>query len=162
MTILMIKRPRYLFLFFLTWLFSLKLLAQCDLVAAKKYTPPLNRQLFHDEVNIEQKNILKADGKDDGKLTVSPNEEINFLLTKAVTDKIDCMQYRIEIDSSLTAQKKILYVRKIASFLGNWLKGWKSGQADPINLPTIIQEYDDCIQLEKKGISIADYFEKVS
>src|ERR1043166_7140167 len=83
MTILMIKRPRYLFLFFFTWLFSLKLSAQCDLIAAKKYTPPLNRQLFHDEVNIEQKNILKADGKDDGKLTVSPNEEINFLDRKS-------------------------------------------------------------------------------
>ena len=128
----------------------------------KKYTPPLNRQLFHDEVNIEQKNILKFDGKDDNKLSVSPNEEINFLLTKAVTDKIDCMQYQIEVDSSLTSQKKIYYVRKIASFLGNWLKGWKSGQADPINLPAIIQEYDDCIQLDKKGMNIAGYFENLS
>lgn len=161
-TILMIASSRYLFLFVFVWLFSTRLSAQCDPAIVKKFVPPLNRQLFHDEVNTEQKNILKYDGKDDNKLTVSADEEINFLLTKAVTDKIDCMQYQIEKDSLLSSQRKIFYIRKIATFLHNLLIGWRTGQADPINLSAIIQAFDDCMQLDKKGLSITNYFENLS
>ena len=126
----MISIQKFLLLFIFSGLYFTKSAAQCDPVLVRKYTPPLNRQLFHDEVNIEQKSILKFDGKDDDKLTVSLNEEINFLLTKAVTDKVDCLQYQIEKDSTLTSQRKIFYIRKIATLLNNLQKGWKSGQAE--------------------------------
>jgi hypothetical protein len=153
---------KYLFPFFFFCFIAHSLQAQCDPDLVKKFVPPLNRQLFHDEVNRAQKNILKYDGKEDDKLSISKNEDVNILVTQAVTAKIDCLQYRIEMDSTLTAQRKIFYIRKLAILLENLLAGWKAGQANPVHTPTVIQAYDDCMQLDKKNISIAAYFENLS
>ncbi|HYM95282.1 MAG TPA: hypothetical protein VET23_14175, partial [Chitinophagaceae bacterium] len=136
--------------------------AQIDTSALKKFVPDFRRQLFHDEVKAEQKNIFKYDGKDDSKLTISPNDEINYLATYALKWRVNWILYKIEKDSAISVQKKIFYIRRTATLLGSFLKGWQSGQADPVNLPAIIQAYDDCLQLDKKGLSIENYFEGLS
>jgi hypothetical protein len=59
-------------------------------------------------------------------------------------------------------QKKIFYIRSTATLLSNFLKGWKAGQANPVNLPAVIQAYDDCMQLDKRGLSIEEYFGNLS
>ena len=43
--------------------------------------PPIQRQRFHDKINEEQKLLDKADGKADGIIKVSGNEEINLAVT---------------------------------------------------------------------------------
>ena len=79
----MTARTRYLYLFvFLALIFS-SAQGQMDTNVLKKYVPPLGRQSFHDQIDIEQKNILKLYGKGEKQLVVSANEDVNYLVTKA-------------------------------------------------------------------------------
>lgn len=158
----MIAASRYLTLLVSSVLIYSSASAQLDTTVLKKFVPVFRHQFFHDEVKREQKNMLKYDGTDDNKLTVSSNEEINYLVTYAVRWKVTSILYNIEKDSTLPDQKKIYYIRHTATLLSNLLRGWRSGLADPINLPTVLQAYEDCIHLDEKGLSIEPYFENLS
>src|ERR1700755_200993 len=88
------------------------LLAQAeDPDPVKDLKPPKNRELFHDFVDKQQKDILKSDGKADEEFKPSSDDEVNFLLTKAATTSVDWVQYRIEKDTTLSSQVKIKYLR---------------------------------------------------
>jgi hypothetical protein len=153
----MIATVKYFFLLTILAHTSCLAFAQADTDALKKFIPPLNRQLFHGYVDAEQKNALKSDGKADNKLVISSNEEINFLVTKALTTKVDWLQYKIEKDSLLNHAKKIRYLRGLQSLLKNLQRGWREKQYSPVYLPATIDAYDNCMQLDKKGLSIEDY-----
>ncbi|MCC7400828.1 MAG: hypothetical protein IT214_05015 [Chitinophagaceae bacterium] len=157
----MIAIARYLFPFICFALFSRISSAQIDTAVLKSFVPVFRHQLFHDEVKKEQKNILKYDGKDDDRLTVSSNGEINYLINYAIKWKVASILYKIEMDSSLADQKKVLYIRRTATLLSNLQKSWKTKQADPMNLPAVLNAYEDCINLDEKGINAKDYFESL-
>ncbi|HWC52964.1 MAG TPA: hypothetical protein VG676_05215 [Chitinophagaceae bacterium] len=155
----MIATPRYLFPLISFVLFFFAGSAQLDTTVLKNFVPVFRHQLFHDEVKKEQKNILKYDGKDDNQFAVSSNNEINYLLTYAAKWKVASILYNIEKDSSLADQKKILYIRRTATLLYNLQKSWKARLADPLNLPAVLDAYEDCIKLDEKGINVESYFE---
>src|SRR5712675_2342923 len=113
----MISITRYLVL--VTFLLAFQpLLAQAeDPDPVKDLKPPKNRELFHDFVDKQQKEILRSDGKADNEFRPSTDEEVNFLLTKAVTNKVDWVQYHIEKDSLLNSQAKIKYLRGLENLL---------------------------------------------
>jgi len=157
----MIATTRYLFLLTSFALSSSCLFAQIDTNALKKFVPPLNRQLFNGYVDEEQKNILKFDGKADKKLVLSTDDEINFHLTKAITVNIDWLQYKIEKDSLLNHNKKLYYLRGLKTLLQNLQRGWKTKLLNPFNLPAVIEAYDRCMQLDKKGLTIENYIVKL-
>ncbi|HKB45098.1 MAG TPA: hypothetical protein VKC90_11935 [Chitinophagaceae bacterium] len=131
--------------------------AQIDTSLLNNFKPPLNRQLFHGYVDAEQRNALKYDGKADNKLVVSSNEEVNFLVTKALTTNVDWLQYKIEKDSLLNHTKKLRYLRGLQNLLKNLQKGWREKQISPVYLPATIDAYDNCMQLDKKGLTIENY-----
>lgn len=157
----MIAATRYLFLFALSALVFSTAGAQIDTNILKKFEFPLNRQLYNGYVDEEQKNILKYDGKSDNKLTLSADEEVNFQLTQAATVKIDWLQYKLETDSGLSHSKKVKYVQGLKILLQNLLRGWKSGRLNPLNLSATIDAYTNCVQLDKKELSIEPLIQKV-
>jgi hypothetical protein len=130
---------------------------QIDTNVLKKYVPPLGRQAFHDQVNAEQNNILKLYSKGDKKLVVSANEDVNFLVTKAATVRIDWLQYSLEKDSSIKDQKKVRYLRGLTGLLKNLQKDWKTLSFSPVNLPAIVTAYEKAVELDKKNLSILSY-----
>jgi hypothetical protein len=131
--------------------------AQIDTSLLNNFRPPLNRQLFHGYVDAEQKNLLRYDGRADNKLVVSSNEEVNFLVTQAATTKINWLQYKIEKDSLINHNKKIHYLRGLQSLLKALQKGWREKQFSPVYLPATVDAFDNCMQLDKKGLSIDSY-----
>ena len=153
----MIASSRYLFLLLSFILVSSFASAQIDTSLLNNFKPPLNRQLFHGYVDAEQRNALKYDGKADNKLVVSSNEEVNFLVTKALTTNVDWLQYKIEKDSLLNHTKKLRYLRGLQNLLKNLQKGWREKKISPVYLPATIDAYDNCMQLDKKGFTIEDY-----
>ena len=157
----MIALTRYFFLLINFVLIPVCLFAQLDTNALKKFVPPLNRQLFHGYVDEEQKNLLKSDGKADNRLQLSADEGINFLLTKAATTTIDWLQYKIEKDSLLNHNKKLYYLRGLRSLLQNLQKGWKTKLLNPFNLTIVLEAYDSCLQLDRKGLTIENYIVKL-
>ena len=153
-TILVISIPKYLVL--LTCLLAFQpLLAQTmDVDPVTDLKPPKNRELFHDYVDKQQKNILKSDGKADNGFNPSPDGEINFLLTRAVTSKVDWVQYRIEKDSLLNPQAKIKYLRGLENILKYFNNNWRRGTVRATQLPVIIDEYEKCMQADMTNAAI--------
>src|SRR5215831_1195449 len=113
----MIATPKYLVL--LTGLLAFQpMLAQAeDPDPVRDLKPPKNRELFHDFVDKQQKEILKSDGKADNEFRPSSDDEINFALTRAVTTRVDWVQYRIEKDTTLSSQTKIKYLKGLENVL---------------------------------------------
>ena len=79
--------------------------------------PPKNRELFHDYIDAQQRNVLKSDGKNDNQFTPSKDDEINFLLTQSLVKNIDELQCKIERDSTIKDQVKVRYLRGVESLL---------------------------------------------
>ena len=157
----MIATTRYLYLFIFSALIFSTAQSQIDTNVLKKFVPPIGRQTFHDEINKEQKNILKSDGKDDKLFIVSSNEEINFLVTRAATVNINWLQYTLEKDSSIKDQKKVRYLRGITNMLRLLQREWIKKQLNPVNLPAIIAAYQYCVELDKMQLSIYEYITKL-
>ena len=51
--------------------------------------PPIGRVLWHDRIDREQKNVLKADGKADGLFFAGSNEDVNYFVTQTIVQRID-------------------------------------------------------------------------
>ena len=144
----MISTTRYFVLLICLLAFQ-PLLAQAeDPDPVKDLKPPKNRELFHDYVDKQQKEILKSDGKADNEFKPSADDEVNFLLTNAVTNKVDWVQYRIEKDSALNSQAKIKYLRGLEGILKYFNGNWRRGNVSVTQLPVIIDEYEKCMRAD--------------
>jgi hypothetical protein len=153
---------RYFLFLASSWLMSGFASAQVDTNMIKSLVIPLNRQLAHDNVDKEQRNLLKYDGKEDRLLNISANEEVNFLATQAATLKVDLLQYNIEKDSLLNHNKRLYYLRGLQTMLKNLQTGWRTKKLNPANLPLVIDAYNHCIKLDEKGTSITSYIKTLS
>lgn len=129
-----------------------------DTLKLKAFQPPHERVLFHEQVVAEQKNMLKYDGKADLKLEISDNPDINYMVTRTARWEIRDILYKIEKDSTLNHNNKVRYLRGMREFLQDILRGWKSRDYSPINLPNQVAAYWQCLQLNKSGVSIENYF----
>jgi hypothetical protein len=118
--------------------------------------PPKNRELFHDYVDREQKNILRSGGKTDSKFAVSPNEEINFLVSQALITRVDALQCKIEKDTIMGSQVKIGYLRGLEKMLRFINGNIKSGEMNVASLPKTIEAYENAMDINKAGESIED------
>ncbi len=122
--------------------------------------PPINRARWHDLIDKEQKNALKADKKADNFLNVSADEEINFLVTQALTKRIDALQCVIERDTIMSPQGKIRYLDGIEELLKNFTAAFRSGKINASNLPRMIEMYEAVMQKDKTSVSIENIISK--
>jgi hypothetical protein len=122
----------------------------------KSFKPPKNREIFHDYIDGEQKQLLKSDGKNDGLYTPSSNDEINFLLTQALTNRVDRFQFKIEKDSTLGPQEKVKYLRGMENLLKFFSSNRRIKRVSAVVLPDIIAGYESCMQQDrlKKPIDV--------
>lgn len=116
--------------------------------------PPKNRELFHDYIDTQQKNILKSDGTGDDQFTPSADAEINFLMTRTARQVIDDLQCSIETDSTSGDQVKKKYLKGLENLLKFYLASTKTGKISNLRLPDIVSGYQRMYQLDKKGNSI--------
>jgi hypothetical protein len=123
--------------------------------------PPKNRELFHDYINAEQKKILKSDGKDDSQYTPTADDEINYILTRALTDKVDGLQCKIENDTTLTGQNKVRYLRGIENVLKFFNGNTASKKVNPVFLPDILAAYENCMENDKQGKTIVNIIDRL-
>ncbi len=124
--------------------------------------PPKNRELFHDFIDAQQKNILKSDGKNDNQYTPSADEEINFLITQSLVKRVDELQCKIETDSSLKDQAKVKYLKGIENLLRFYISNKTKRKVSPFILPDIISAYEKCFLNDKLGLSIEGIINSLS
>lgn len=130
--------------------------------AAESCKPLFSRQLFHDNVNKQQVNLLKSDGKADDQFTPVANEDINYLLTQTATSRVDALQCRIETDSLMKDQVKKKYLRGLESLLSFYISNTRTRKVSPLVLPDIISAYEKCMQLDLKNLPIDEVIQGMS
>jgi hypothetical protein len=120
----------------------------------------IKRQLFHDYIDREQKNILKWDGKADNFFKASEDDEINFLVTQAMTKRIDQLQHDIEMDTALDHGRKVANLRGIESMLKTFYSKLKTGRFNASYWPVVLDTYEKARKLDSKGESIEQLIAK--
>ncbi len=128
-------------------------LAQADTSQLTRVSIPLNRQLFHDNIDNEQKSAASF-------LNDSNNKNVIGLIKQTLTLRVDQLQEIIEKDSLQNHNQKLYYLRGLRMLLRNLRTSWKLKQLDPVNLPAVIDGFEECMQLDKKAISIESYIDK--
>ncbi len=126
------------------------------------FKPPLKRQLFHEYVDREQKAALRADGKADAFLYASGNEEINFLVTQALTQRVDALQCHIERDSTIADMKKVTYIRGLEKLLKNFTASFKASRFNVSNLPAALDTYEAAMVKDNSGETVEQLIDKRS
>ena len=123
---------------------------------------PLARQYFHDKIDASQKNILKADYKDDSLFTPSKNDELNNQLTWYATDYIDSLQTIIERDSLTNSNGKIKFLKGLNDCLIKFISGYQMKTIKAPVLPELLTAFVEAVQPEINNLSIAQVIEKYS
>src|SRR5690349_15962585 len=101
----------------LPFLMSLHSYAQTD----NNCKPPIGRALWHDRIDREQKNALKADGRGGSLFFAGNNEDVNYFVTQTLVQRIDALQCKIETDSAIGDQKKKAYLLGVERMLKNFI-----------------------------------------
>jgi hypothetical protein len=114
----------------------------------------IKRQLFHEYIDREQKNALKADGKADNFFKAGNDEDVNFLVTQALTKKVDALQLKIEKDTALVHNTKVTYLRGVEMMLKNFTGKLRSRKINPSLWPQILDAYEQAMILDIKKESI--------
>lgn len=144
---------KYIFLFFATLAISYQGAAQAD-TNGKILKPEFRRLINHEAIDKEQKSILSSDGKADNEFTISSNQEVNMLLTQALVNEVDDLQYQIETDSALDHRLKVNYLSGLSNVLKYVRLNWKSKTVNALHLEIIIDAYAKAMQLDMEGKSI--------
>lgn len=125
----------------------------------KSFKPIKTRELFHDYVDREQKAALRADGRADNFFKASNDEDINYHITKALTEKVDQLQYGIEKDSALLHGRKVAYLRGIEKMLKQFVASIRPRNFPASYWPSVLETYAAAIEKDKAGESIEEIIE---
>lgn len=157
----MIAIYRYLvlipFLFFFGEVGAQGLFSADTLVIPADYNPEFKRLRNHELIDAEQKGILQSDGKADQSFTPSQKDEVNLLVTRAVTKGVDLLQYKIETDSLFDHRLKVIYLSGLENLLKYFRQNWKiksDKRINPLHFPLILDAYEQCIDKNKKNETI--------
>ncbi len=115
---------------------------------------PINRQGFHDNIDKEQLNADKLDGKQDGYVKVGDDENMNLQVTSALTKLVDDMQLEIELDTSLDHRLKVKYLSGLHQTLRDYNVKRAYKRIDAEEAPAMLQAYHQMMQADIKGKSI--------
>lgn len=116
--------------------------------------PPIGRVLWHDRIDREQKNVLRADGKADDVFQVINNDDVGYFVTQALVQRVDALQCQIELDSSLTDQPKKAYLAGIEQLLRHFTLSYRNRQINPSKFPTLLAAFEEAMAANKKKESI--------
>jgi len=135
-------------------LLSIAALAQGGTSYKAPFKPDIKRALFHDNIDKAQLAALRADGVADKRFTLSNDEEIDFIVTGALLQSVDSLQYRIEQDSLIDHRHKVAYLTGLDKMLKAFATGVRTRSFSASNWPLALETYLAAINLDKVGQTI--------
>src|SRR5579875_592056 len=121
---------------------------------------PFNHLLWHDRIDREQRNLLRPDAKGNFVFRAGENEDVNYYVTQAITQKIDALQCSIEKDSLTRDQRKIGYLSGLEKLLSNFRIMNRAGQFTASHFPKALEVFKQAMALDEKEESIEDLIDK--
>ncbi len=123
---------------------------------------PLNRQVFHDKIKDAQKRADRADGRLDGLIKVSPNNEVNLQVTDAIMRKVNVIRNDIESNKQLaTNNDKIRYLRYVEYLLKGFTNDWRAHKISPALAPLLVDNFSEILMANLRGETMAPLIQKV-
>ncbi len=122
-----------------------------------EYKVPINRQLFHDAIDNEQKNLLASDGRADKQFSIEYHEDIAPIVTDAIINKVDWMQYWLETDTQIEPRVRIGYLIGMADVLRYMRTGWRKKEVYVSHFAQIIALYKKLIEVNNEKGSLMPY-----
>jgi hypothetical protein len=112
-------------------------------------------QIWHDNVDKEQKHLLiLGGGRYDSLIRLSKDENVNLQITDALIRQVDEIQEQIEFDSTLNTNNKKKYLRGLEFLLQGFDRAYEHRSILPSAAPSLITAFEEAMQLDKKGQSI--------
>jgi hypothetical protein len=117
---------------------------------------PFARIYFHDRIAAEQKLCDKADGKMDGLVKVSGNDEINLQVTDAIMRKVNELEDFVETDTQIvTNNEKVRYLSYIEQLVSGFRIAWRLHNINPALAPELIDNFTKILKANVDSINMA-------
>jgi len=108
---------------------------------------PIERQMKHDKINQEQKLLDKADGRLDGIIKATQQDDVNLVITDAVFRQIDEMQDSIETNKKINGQQqKVLYLDYLEQLVKALRLGIKQKTISAVYSPMLVAAFAKAMQ----------------
>ncbi|MFN5333883.1 MAG: hypothetical protein ACK5BV_01690 [Bacteroidota bacterium] len=121
---------------------------------------PMNRMLWHEQLDKEQKRIDKIDGKSDGVIKLLQNEDINVQIEDAIFRRVDELQLEVERRKT-DHNSKIGYLRGLKELLLEYQKQVKMKRSMAVYAPVLIESFDSCMQLMSRQESVVPVIQSI-
>ncbi len=123
---------------------------------------PIQRQRNHERINEEQVKCDKADGKLDGMVKVSGNDEVNLQVTDALIRKINALQDFIETTNKVaTNNEKIRQLNYVQEVVVNFRTEWVTKKLNPVLAPMLIDNFEKILKANIDSQSMAPFIDAV-
>lgn len=123
---------------------------------------PIQRQIFHDNIDKEQVTADKFDSKTDNYIKVGDDEAMNLQVTNALIKQVDDIQLEIERDTALDQRLKVKYLSGLQQVLKDYNSKRAFRRIDAAEAPAIVQAYRNMMLADIKGKSIYPIARKLS
>ncbi len=125
---------------------------------ARHPEPPLQRRIFHDKIDQAQRELDKADGKQDMLINVSISDEVNLQVTDILTRRINDLQDFVELSDKIVGNnEKVRNLTYIIKVLDYSRVAWKTRRLSPLNFPTLIDHFEKILKANLDSETIAPY-----
>ena len=121
---------------------------------AVKFPIDRGRQIFHDKVTGEQQRLQGLDGKKDNIITLSKDETVNGEIEYALVHRVDELREKIELDSVMTGQSKVKYIRALEMLVRGYNNNVLKKDFSPVIAPDLVAAFERAMALDKKNESI--------
>jgi len=121
------------------------------------YTVPITRQLVHENVDKQQRNLLVSDQRSDTAFVIDNKPEAGVIATEAITRGVDLLQYEIETNSKIEARIKVGYLIGLADILEYMRLGWRKKDVNPTHFAQIISLYKKLIEVNTAKQSLIPF-----
>ncbi len=123
---------------------------------------PIQRRLNHERISEEQLKCDKADGKQDGFIKVSANDEVNLQVTDAIFRKINVLKDFVETDSKIaTNNEKVRQLNYIQDVVKSFRAEWKAKLLNPALAPLLIDNFERIMKANIDSISMVTFIAEV-
>jgi len=120
---------------------------------------PRMRQLFHQNIDNNQKAIIQLNHKTDTIFTPTSNPDINLQVTQFLKVRVNNLQVKIETDSTISENEKYTWLRGVDQLLTDFITAYKSGKIKGIFLANLISAFEESLYRYQKGESLVPIIE---
>jgi hypothetical protein len=116
---------------------------------------PINRIIYHDRINAEQKLVDKLDGKQNNSINLSELTEVNQAVTDIFFRRIDELQDSIELSKKIIGQQqKVKYLAYAEQFVKSYRTAVKAKSLNFMLAPTLFKAFEAAMQANINSSSI--------